>query len=126
VADFEERDKGNRYVVMLCNFLVFTLISFMLDNSGMAYQLELRRKQLLTMCATWQPSLTGVSEGCSDFWGLSTQELAAAQLDFSNSAVVEIKAAVFDVDFEDVIDAGLVAILDATDEVDGFRGVVDD
>jgi hypothetical protein len=126
MGDSHECNGGDRYV--RCCLLPVGLLKYLclLDDLGLSYQLELRRKHLLKMCATWQVSLTGVSQGCSDYWGPSAQELAAARIDLISSNVVEVEAQVFDIDFEDGVDPALVAVLDTTDEVDGFRGVVDD
>ncbi|THU96399.1 hypothetical protein K435DRAFT_819451 [Dendrothele bispora CBS 962.96] len=95
-------------------------------NPGILYQLEVRRKYLLRLYVTWEKPLVEVSEGCSSEWGPSTEELAKARAEEIASSVEDQDVNVFDVDFEEGVDATLIAELDTLDVVDGFRGVVDE
>ncbi|THU82373.1 hypothetical protein K435DRAFT_933946 [Dendrothele bispora CBS 962.96] len=96
------------------------------SNQGMSYLLELRRRYLLKLCIMWERPLSQVSQGCSGHWGPSMEELAEARVEEMTSAVEDLDINVFEVDFEEGMDANLITELDTIDVVDGFRGVIDD
>ncbi|KAF9500333.1 hypothetical protein BDN71DRAFT_1427568 [Pleurotus eryngii] len=95
-------------------------------DEATCYQFCQHRAELITLCAHWQTSLTGISVGDNQppSWGPADEDLLAAHIDFNVDKVTHI-----DVDDdtsdnevdEDDVNPTYFAALDAVNMADAFH-----
>ncbi|KAK7441208.1 hypothetical protein VKT23_016689 [Stygiomarasmius scandens] len=92
-----------------------------IGNTGLMHQLGIRRDYLLRLCVTWEQNLVELSDGCSSFWGPSSDELRTVRRELLLDAVGLEQEDDFGGAYLEDVEVGLTEQLDTRDIADSYR-----